>query len=142
MVHASIDNIAVSVDGHTHLVLLRTEQDDLIPIAISAEQALSLMVGRNPEKFNRPMTHDLLLSVIEMLHASVKHIEICDLKAGVFYGQLVLENRGIEYDIDARPSDLLALAARIDVPILVADSVVAEMSFEDVSDDYSGGVKA
>lgn len=134
MVLATFDNIAISADGSTHLVLLRTEKQAIIPIAVSAEQALSIVVGHNPEKFERPLTHDLLLSVIDMLYATIKRIEICDLQDGVFYGQLVLENRAIEYDIDARPSDLLAIAVRSDAPIFIAESVVEQMAFEDISD--------
>ena len=87
-------------------------------------EAMSIAAGRDKEKFPRPLTHDLMLSIFDILNVSVKRIEITDLRDNTFYARLVIENRGIEFEIDARPSDALALAVRTEAELLVAESVI------------------
>ena len=92
--------------------------------------------ARMEEKPERPHTHDLMLSMIEMLGATLERIEITDLKDGTFYGQVVLKRAGVEFDLDSRPSDALALAARADCPVLIARKVMEQHSYTD--DELSG----
>src|SRR5690625_3628616 len=120
MIEAVIEDIAMSGEGTHFLVLLRTAEDEILPIVIDHLQAMSLVSARVGEKPDRPHTHDLMLSMVEMLGATVERIEITDLKEGTFYGQVVLQRAGVEIELDSRPSDALALAARADCPLLVA----------------------
>src|SRR5690625_7182880 len=92
---------------------------------------MSLVAARMEEKQERPHTHDLMLSMIEMLGATLERIEITDLKDGTFYGQVVLKRAGVEFDLDSRPSDALPLAARADCPVLVARKVMEQHSYTD-----------
>jgi bifunctional DNase/RNase len=134
MINATLENIAVAGEGNQFLVLLKTAEDDILPIVVGALEAMSIAAGKLGDAHERPMTHDLMLSTFELLGASVKRIEITDLVDGTFYAHLILENRGIELDIDARPSDAMALAVRTGVPILVAPKVLDEAALADVTD--------
>ncbi|MEM7738228.1 MAG: bifunctional nuclease family protein [Deinococcota bacterium] len=137
MINATLENIAVAGEGNQFLVLLKTDEDDILPIVVGPLEAMSIAAGKLGDTNERPMTHDLMLSTFELLGASVKRIEITDLVDGTFYAHLILENRGIELDIDARPSDAMALAVRTGVPILIAPSVLDEAALEDVTDGTS-----
>ncbi|MEM6429931.1 MAG: bifunctional nuclease family protein [Deinococcota bacterium] len=137
MINATLENIAVAGEGNQFLVLLKTDEDDILPIVVGTLEAMSIAAGKLGDANERPMTHDLMLSTFELLGASVKRIEITDLVDGTFYAHLILENRGIELDIDARPSDAMALAVRTGVPILVAPAVLDEAALTDVTDGTS-----
>ena len=76
----------------------------------------------------RPMTHDLLGNLIEALHARVDRIVITDLRDNTFFALIHLSRNGDKYEIDARPSDAMALALRVKVPIFVEDAVIARSS--------------
>ncbi len=142
MVQVELEDIAVSADENQFLVLLRGPQGELLPIQIDAMQAISIAAGRSAEKPERPLTHDLLVSVLEMLGASVARIEVTDLVEGTFFAMLVLERSGVHFEIDARPSDALALAVRTKTPIFVAEHVLQENSLRDEFGPSGGGAEA
>ena len=143
MVRAELEDIAVASDGSYYLILLKTETGEFIPITIDALQAQAIVRGKMKETFPRPLTHDLMLSIIEMLNASIKRIEITDLSEDTFYARLVLDNRGIEFEIDARPSDALALAVRTEVPLYVTKEVIEKAAMkDDLSSGGSGSFEA
>lgn len=123
-------------DGGTHfLVMLRAGGEDLLPIVIDETQAYAILAAREGHDPARPGTHDLLLSVISLLGAELKRVEVTDLKDGVFYGQVVLERNGVDFEVDARPSDALALAARAGCRITVAEKVLEENAFAEDGDE-------
>jgi uncharacterized protein len=97
-----------------------------VPIFIAPLEAQSILIGLGNVKMPRPLTHDLFLSVLESLEASVNRVEIISLKEGTFFAKLVLDASGSEIAIDARPSDCLALAVRVKCPIYIDESVVDE----------------
>ncbi|MEX2534117.1 MAG: bifunctional nuclease family protein [Trueperaceae bacterium] len=136
MVEAVLEDIAVAGEGNQFLVLLRTKDDDVLPIVIDALQAMSIAAGRSDEPFGRPLTHDLMLSALKMFDATVARVEITDLVEGTYYSMLILERQGVHFEVDARPSDALALAVRSKAPILVAEHVIEQNA---LTDDYSGG---
>lgn len=142
MVEATLEDIAVSADGNQFLVLLRAETGGILPISIDALQAMSIAQGRAKEGHTRPMTHDLILSLLEMLNAELARIEVTEMRDGVFYAKLILDHRGIEYDIDARPSDALALAVRTEVPIFIAEDVLENEAVSDMPEGSSGSAQA
>ena len=136
MLKAELDNIAVSGDGTVFLALLKTDTGDVVPIAIDALQARSIAMGQNETEFDRPLTHDLALSIIDILNGKLSRVEISELKDEVFFAKLIIENRGIEFEIDARPSDALALAVRVDADIYVAEDIIEDVAF--IEDDLEG----
>ena len=97
-----------------------------VPIFIAPLEAQSILIGLGNVKMPRPLTHDLFLSVLESLEASINRVEIISLKEGTFFAKLVLDASGSEIALDARPSDCLALAVRVKCPIYIDESVVDE----------------
>lgn len=136
MVRMHMEDIAVSGESNQFLLLLRSDNDELLPIVIDAMQALAIAAGRGGEKPERPLTHDLMLSLLEVLDAEVSQVEITDLAEGTFYAMVVVERGGVRFDLDARPSDALALAVRTESPIYVAEHV---LEFSGLSDETDGG---
>jgi len=141
MVEVTLEDIAVSGDERQFLVLLKAPGGELLPILIDAMQAIAIAHGRSGEKPERPLTHDLMLSMLELMGASIARIEITDMVGSTYYAMLVLERSGVHLDVDARPSDALALAVRTGAPIFVAPHVLAQNA---LSDDVgpSGGFEA
>jgi hypothetical protein len=138
MVEAELEDIAVSGDENQFLVLLRRKDaGDILPIHIDAMQAISIAAGRSAERLERPLTHDLMISVLEMLGATVARVEVTDLVDGTYYAMLILERSGVRFEVDARPSDALALAVRVQAPLFVAEHVFEQNALRD--DDYEGG---
>jgi len=127
-----------SSNGAYALILQESNGQRRLPIVIGAfeAQAIALeMEGIHPP---RPMTHDLMKSTIESLGASLVEVIINDLNDGTFYAQLILDSTGVE--IDARPSDAIALAVRFQAPIFVKDEVMTEASFIPEG-DVTGGLE-
>ena len=131
MIKAKLEDIAVASDGSYFVMLLGTEAGEIVPISIDPVQAQSILIGHSKEKFERPLTHDLLLSVLEILGVDIKRIEITNLDDGVYFSKLVLESRGLEYEIDARPSDAMAVAVRTDAPLFIDEKVVEDNALTD-----------
>ncbi|HHO56392.1 MAG TPA: bifunctional nuclease family protein [Trueperaceae bacterium] len=128
MVKVEVKEIAVANDGSYALVLLSTAEGEIVPVSIDLLQARAIMIARTKEKFARPLTHDLLLDIIKILNAKISRIEITDLIEGTYYAKLILENRGLEFEIDARPSDAIALAVKQDIDIFIAKDIVEKNS--------------
>lgn len=128
MVKVEVKEIAVANDGSYALVLLSTAEGEIVPVSIDLLQARAIMIARTKEKFARPLTHDLLLDIIKILNAQISRIEITDLIEGTYYAKLILENRGLEFEIDARPSDAIALAVKQDIDIFIAKDIVEKNS--------------
>ncbi len=138
MIEAELEDIAVSGDENQFLVLLRRKDGtDILPIQIDAMQAISIATGRGSERLERPLTHDLVISILEMLGATVARVEITDLVEGTYYAMLILERSGVRLEVDARPSDALALAVRVKAPVFVAEHVLEQNALHD--DDYEAG---
>lgn len=142
MVEAVLEDVAVAGNGEFFVLLLKTQAGEFVPITIGHLEAMSILAGRNQQKVSRPLSHDLLLSALELLGASLNRIEVTELvstsEGGTFYGKVVLDNRGIELELDARPSDALALAVRTGAPIWIAEGVVEQVGLS----NFGGGAEA
>jgi uncharacterized protein len=141
MVPVELEDIAVSGDENQFLVLLRSGDGEILPIQIDAMQAISIAAGRSSERLERPLTHDLMVSVLQILDAELARVEVTDLVDGTYYAMLVLERSGIHIEVDARPSDALALAVRTKAPIFVAEHVLEQSALKDEFDG-TGGAEA
>ena len=101
----------------------------VIPICVGMPEAMALGSVLEGARFERPMTHDLMLDALTNLDARIDHVLICDVKNGTFYARLCLTQHGRLIDLDARPSDAIALALRQDAPIYINDRVLEQASF-------------
>ena len=142
MLRVELKEIAIANDGSYALLLLSTEAGEIVPITVDLVQARAITIGRSREKPSRPLTHDLLLNSLSALNAKLKRVEISDLREGTYYGYLIIENRGIEYEIDARPSDAIALAVREGVDIFISDEIVEKNSMVEDMSYLSGAAEA
>jgi bifunctional DNase/RNase len=112
------------------IVLRDLEVDRYLPIWIGPFEADAIRVELQGVEVTRPLTHDLLKSVIGELGGKVEHIVVSDLRNDVFYARLVVQVNGQTVEIDSRPSDAIALAVRVKVPIFVAESVMEKAAIE------------
>jgi len=114
------------------VVILREKKGNpkrLLPIYVGIFEALAIMMELEDHTSPRPMTHDLLKSVIDSLGAKVVSVLVSDLKVVTFYAQITLNvGNGNVIKVDSRPSDALALALRADAPIYVAEEVMSGAS--------------
>lgn len=125
MVEVVIDSIRVSLMSQQRIVILReVDSDRYLPIWIGVYEAEAIAIALQEVEVARPLTHDLLKNVFNSLNARVVRVEVTRLHEDTYYGNIVAQVNGAEFDIDSRPSDALALAVRTHVPILVARSVM------------------
>ncbi len=125
MVEMSIDSIRVSLMNYQRVVILKEKSSErYLPIWIGPAEADAIRVKLEGATLARPLTHDLLCSVIDALGATVNSIIVNDLKNDTFYAKVVLNVDGGQIEIDSRPSDAIALAVRVDVSIYVEESVL------------------
>jgi hypothetical protein len=125
MVEMTIDSIRVSLMNYQRVVILKEKgANRYLPIWIGPAEADAIAVKLQNIELSRPLTHDLLQSVISTLGASVDYIVVSGLKEDTFYARLALSIDGVKLDIDARPSDALALAVRVGAPIYAEESVL------------------
>jgi hypothetical protein len=127
MISVKFDQLLLSNMGF--VILLKEEgKERTLPIFIGTVEARAIILHVNNIEVPRPLTHDLMKSVLEHLECSVKRVEVCDLKDGTFYARLVIERNGEEIPVDSRPSDAIAVALRFNAPLFVAEEVMEEAS--------------
>ncbi len=114
--------------GAYALILKELEGPRRLPIIIGAFEAQAIALEIEGIKPPRPMTHDLLKTTIETLGCSVTEVTITELRDGTFYAIVAIDNP-VNDEIDARPSDAIALAVRFRAPIYVSQDVFSEAGF-------------
>lgn len=143
MIKVFIDSIRVSLMSQLRVVILKDPNSGrYLPIFIGPCEAEAIAMKLQNVNMERPMTHDLLKSVITELGGEVQHIVVNDLRNDTFYAQIVVTQNGETREIDSRPSDALALSVRLDVPIYVAEAVMERASItaeDDVEEEASEG---
>lgn len=108
------------------VVITDTEEKNFIPIVIGPAEANAITIQMEGIKPPRPITHDLLKNLLEAFHAKVKHIVICDLKDETYFARIYMDTPQGPIDLDARPSDAIALALRVGAPIYISEEVAAK----------------
>jgi len=125
MIEMTIDSIRVSLMNYQRVVILKEKMADrYLPIWIGPAEADAIAVSLQGVTVPRPLTHDLLRTVIDALGAKVNSIIVCDLKNDTFYAKVILNVNGTQLEIDSRPSDALALAVRAEAPIYAEETVL------------------
>ncbi|MEX0799821.1 MAG: bifunctional nuclease family protein [Dehalococcoidia bacterium] len=125
MVELTIESIRVSLMNYQRVVILKEKDSDrYLPIWIGPAEADAIAVRLQEVSVARPLTHDLLRTVIDSLGATVVHILVNDLENDTFFARIALEVDGKSMEIDSRPSDAIALAVRAQVPIYADETVL------------------
>ena len=120
-----IDSIRVSLMNYQRVVILKDKSTDMyLPIWIGPAEADSIAVKLQDVTVPRPLTHDLLNQVIVTLGGAVSHIVVSELLNDTFYAKISIQVSGSSFEVDSRPSDAIALAVRVKVPIYVEDEVM------------------
>ena len=125
MLTMEIDSIRVSLMNYQRVVILKEKGSErFLPIWIGSPEADAIAVKLQDVSVPRPLTHDLLGSVIGSLGGKVDHVVVSDLMNDTFYAKIALVKDGTIVEVDCRPSDAIAIAVRTEVPILVEDGVL------------------
>ena len=125
--------------GLQPVVMLEDARERLVPIYIGPAEAMAIDLGHRRETTPRPMTHDLIHNLLEAMGARVTQVVIDDLDDNVFYARLTVTVDGVQKEIDARPSDSIALAVRSGASIMMEGEVldrvaVAKVDIKGVSE--------
>ncbi len=125
MIEMTIDSIRVSLMNYQRVVILKEKMAGrYLPIWIGPAEADAIAIKLQGGVVPRPLTHDLLRTVIDTLGATINFIIVNDLKNDTFYAKINLNVDGGETEVDSRPSDALALAVRAEVPIYVDETIL------------------
>ena len=127
MIEVNIDSIRVSLLSQNRIVVLKEENSErFLPIWIGPFEADAITLQLQGMEAPRPLTHDLMRSVLETLGGAVMHIMISSLERNTYFARIVLDVNGDTVEVDSRPSDAIALAVRVQAPIYVAEEVMEQ----------------
>jgi bifunctional DNase/RNase len=133
-----------STGGAYAILLKELEGHRRLPIIIGAFEAQAIALEMEGIKPPRPLTHDLLKQITDNLGAIVNEVIIDELRENTFFAKIIIEVSGLTQEIDARPSDAIALAVRAEAPIYVAATVMDTAAFipseEDEIEEISSGI--
>jgi len=142
MIEVKIAGIQVSLMSPHRVVLLKEiGVDRYLPIWIGPCEAEAINIQLQNIEVARPLTHDLLKNVIETLGGEVERVIVTELREDTFYARIIINVDGQQVDVDARPSDAMALAVRVHAPIYVAEEVMEEAGIvpeRDISEEGEG----
>jgi len=136
MIEMTIESVRASPVNYQRVVILKEASGRYLPIWVGPAEADAIAVKLHEVVLPRPLTHDLLCSVIEDLGGALSFVVVCDLKDDTFYAKLAIQVDGRTLEVDARPSDAMALAVRTKSPIYVEESVLMKAGF--IMDKESG----
>ena len=125
MLEMTVDSIRVSPMNYQRVVILKEKESDrYLPIWIGPAEADAIAVKLQDLSVPRPLTHDLLGTIIETLGGTIDHILVSDLQNDTFFAKITIQSNGESKEIDCRPSDAVALAVRAKVPIYANEEVM------------------
>ncbi len=132
--------VKVQMPANSPIVVLREEsgQHRILPIFIGGAEAQAIAYALEGVEPPRPMTHDLLKIMLEELGATVLQVHVSELRDGTFYSEITLSHAGNTSSVSARPSDALALAARLGTPIFASEEVLDEAGHVDEDAEADG----
>jgi uncharacterized protein len=125
VIEVAVESIRVNMANYKRVVMLKEKPDGrYLPIWIGHFEADAIAIPLQNVQVSRPLTHDLLQSIVTALGGTVVSVVINDLADETFFAKLVVDANGRHLEIDSRPSDAIAVAVRVGVPIYVAESVM------------------
>ena len=136
--------VSFDVSNKQPIVLLKTEEGNrYLPIWIGHPEAAAILMKLQNAELPRPMTHDLLMSILGHLEAKLERVLVTELRDNTFYAVINLETGAGKMDVDSRPSDAIALAVRADAPIFASTELLdsSGIEFEQEVEDAEDVVK-
>ena len=119
--------------NNAYIVVLRDEDNaEMLPIWVGKSEASAISFALEQVSAPRPMTHDLMKSMLDAVNAKVISVVVNDLSDNTYYAKIHLAYEDSEYSVDSRPSDAIALALRAKAPIFAAESVIRKQTSEEL----------
>ena len=140
MVEVVVARLGIDSGTNSYVVVLR-ERDGrrLLPIWIRKTEAEAIVEEMNGVTHPRPLTHDLCKALIVGLGGTLRRVQVVRVEQNTYFAELHIEQRGELVQVDARPSDSIAIALRLDAPIFAAEELLAPPDDEAEGDGGSGG---
>ncbi len=130
-----------TITGPQAVVFISADTDRMVPIYIGLAEAISIDIALRNETTPRPMTHDLMKAVMDNFNIKIDRIIIDDLDEQVFYARLMLKDTGKEIEIDARPSDCIALAVRTNASIFIDPQILEKVAVSKKDIEAAGNLE-
>ena len=138
MVEMSIYGVSFDLVGKQPIVLLKTADGNrYLPIWIGHPEAAAILMKLQGATAPRPLTHDLLVNILNELDVEIARVTVTELRENTFHASITVVANGAEIEIDSRSSDAIAVAVRAQVPIYAADEVIEESAIEFDGEDVS-----
>jgi uncharacterized protein len=138
MVEMSIYGVSFDLVGKQPIVLLKTaEGNKYLPIWIGPPEAAAILMKLQGATTPRPLTHDLLVNMLNELEVEVVRVTVTELRDNTFHASITVIQNGVELEIDSRSSDAIAVAVRAQAPIFAADEVIDESAIEFEGEDVN-----
>lgn len=133
MIQIQVEKISFYPPSKGYAILMKeTTGNRFLPVIVGSFEAQSIALALEDVQMPRPMTHDLFCNILEDLSVEVNEVVISELMEGTFYSKIVLAGPKGTTDVDARPSDAIALALRVGAPIFASESVMEEAAVQEV----------
>lgn len=130
MIEAKINGLFLTQSQASGVILKEIDGERTLPIIIGEYEAQSIALGLENIMPPRPITHDLLLNMLETLDAKIERVIISDLRSNTYYAIIQVRSQARMYDIDARPSDAIALAVRQNIQIFIEEEVMRKGAYD------------
>jgi bifunctional DNase/RNase len=131
-----VDKLGIDLLTHDPVVILKDiDGRRFLPILIGPFEATAIALALEGAPVPRPLTHDLMRTILETLDARLEQVVVHDIRESTFFAKLVVRTNGELQEIDARPSDGIALALRMSAPIYVSDKIALEESVQEKKTD-------
>ncbi len=135
MIQVQVEKISFYPPSKGYAILLKELMGErFLPVIVGSFEAQSIALALEDVQMPRPMTHDLFCSILDDLSVEVSEVVISELMEGTFYSRISLVSQEGTTDIDARPSDAIALALRVGAPIYASESVMEEAGVQEVAE--------
>jgi bifunctional DNase/RNase len=127
MIEMELTGVRVELPTNQPIILLRERDGErYLPIWIGAAEAAAIALSLHGVATPRPMTHDLLKNILEDLAVQVQRIVVTELRDSTFYASIEMQRAAESFEVSSRPSDAIALAVRMSIPIFASEEVLDE----------------
>jgi bifunctional DNase/RNase len=143
LVEVKVQSLGLDRSSNTPVVILEEVAGErVLPIWIGPGEATAIAMQLADMEFSRPLTHDLLVAVLGGLGGTLKKVIITRVEKNTYYAELLIHRNGEVISVDARPSDSIAVALRVDARIFAQDELLERASIEVVEEEGGGSGEA